>query len=142
MKTILILLIVATASFASAGLDSEILPKNQVILNGSWNPTVDEISKALKAAGKFLENPKNESEWQKKEIEKILTNSSKYCVQFSCEIVDDKKIIRCNFLPVEKDSTPWKKGWIEVFDGGFWYWRIDYDVKSGQCMNFSSNGYA
>ena len=36
----------------------------------------------------------------------------------------------------------WKKHKVEVDDGGFWFWRIEYDVDNGACQKFSSNGYA
>jgi hypothetical protein len=29
---------------------------------------------------------------------------------------------------------------VIVYDGGFWYWRIEYDVEKDRCLNFSSNG--
>jgi len=142
MKPILILLIVATTSLSFAGVDKDILPENQVILSGSWNPTVDEISKALSATQRFLEKPTNINEWQKEEIQKILSNSSKYRVQFSCVLEDGKKLIRCNFIPTGENFSEWKDHMIFVCDGGFWFWQIDYDVGNDQCLNFRSNGYA
>jgi hypothetical protein len=43
-------------------------------------------------------------------------------------------------LPSE-DSCWWQHVKI-VDDGGFWYWRIEYDVESGLFTAFDSNGYA
>ncbi len=146
MKTILTLLVAMMASVALAGVDTNIPPENQVILRGPWTPTPDDTSKALKAVQKFLKNPKDVNEWQKSEIKHILANSSKYRVQFTGAYnVVYRKIIRCNFFPASRgrDEFPyWKKQRVNVYNGGFWFWQIEYDVERDDCLNFISNGYA
>jgi len=43
----------------------------------------------------------------------------------------------------EKDGfQDWKRKTIMVGDGGFWYWQIEYDLITGACPKFISNGYA
>ena len=60
---------------------------------------------------------------------------------------DGKKYIWCNFFPVprkgqEDTFKDWKRQEITMHDGGFRYWQIEYDPKTGKCHNFNSNGYA
>jgi len=146
MKTmVLFFLICIMGSVVLAGIDTNIPPENQVILKGDWTPTPEQTAKALTAIQTFLENPKSSSAEQQAEIKKILVNSSKYRVQFKGILEKNKKVIRCNFFPASgsKDDFPyWKKQVVMVCDGGFWFWRIDYDVQQGECLSFSSNGYA
>jgi len=90
-----------------------------------------------------MENPDSTKEYQKREIGKILENTKNYRVQFIGVLHEGKKVIRCNFFPSprngEKDEFPrWKQQRVEVKDGGFWFWQIDYDPDTGKCMNFIS----
>lgn len=146
MKTMVLgFLICITGSVVLAGIDTNIPPENQVILRGVWTPTPEQTTKTLRVIQTFLENPKGLSAWQQAEIKKILVNSSRYRVQFKGVLEKNRKIIRCNFFPANggKDDFPyWKKQEVIVDDGGFWFWQIDYDVQQGECLNFSSNGYA
>ena len=124
-----------------------IRPENQAILTGAWTPTAELTAKALLAIQTFLENPKDQSDWSKKQIGKILENGSRYRVQFIGVEENGRRILRCNFFP---ESSPdgremfpqWKERMIFVLDGGFWFWRVDYDIETGECSNFESNGNA
>ncbi len=142
---VLSFLIGIMGSVVFAGIDTNIPPENQVVLKGDWTPTPEQTTKALTAIQTFLENSKGLSVWQQAEIKKILANSSRYCVQFKGVLEKNRKIIRCNFFRASgnKDDFPyWKKQVVIVDDGGFWFWQIDYDVQQGECLSFSSNGYA
>jgi len=129
-----------------AGIDTSISETNQVILEGSWKPTMEQTKKALKAVQEFLINPDSITKRDKREIKNILANISKYRVQFIGGVSDSgRKIIKCNFFPNsrDKDDFPyWKKDKVEVIDGGFWFWQIEYRIDNGKCRKFSSNGYA
>ena len=152
-STILILFLFPVYCLA----DSAIPKENQVILEiGSdylpykeiWKPSVDDTQKALVAIYAFLRNPKKESihfpdnyEFAHSEIKNIHENLSKYNVQFIGIISNGKKRIYCNFLP-SRFGDDWKNDFVFVFDGGFWFWQIEYDIETGKCLNFQSNGYA
>lgn len=142
---VLSFLISIMGSVVLAGIDTSIPPENQIILKGDWTPTPEQTAKALTAIQTFLEHPKGLSAGQQAEIKKILVNSSRYRVQFKGVLEKNRKIIRCNFFPAsggKDDFLYWKKQVVMVFDGGFWFWQVDYDVRQGECLSFSSNGYA
>jgi hypothetical protein len=125
-----------------ARIDTNIPPENQVNLKGDWRPTAEQTEAALKAVQKFLEQPKGIDDREQGEIRKILANSSKYSVQFTGVSRFGIKTIRCNFFRRGGADPDWKTQKVEVKDDGFWYWHIEYDIQKGQCLNFSSNGYA
>ena len=130
--------------FAQIG---HITPENMVILNAdspyksTWTPTEEQILKALSTIYEFIDNPTGINDWQKKEIAKIKKNLSLYRVQFVGIEIEGEKRIWCNFFSNDRIDY-WKEGVVIVLDGGFWYWEIQYDVKTGECVNFISNGYA
>jgi hypothetical protein len=148
MKTIFAIL----ASFVIhqcvlAGFEAEIPLPNRVILkSGSWTPTADQAQKALASIQSFLSKPAVTNEYQLREIKKILANSKNYRVQFIGMIRDGRKIIWCNFFPTAGDGKDefqyWRKERVQVEDGGFYYWKIEYDPATDECLRFYSNGYA
>jgi len=150
MKPLLVLLfaVLLLESRAVAGRDTYIAQTNQVILlSGHWKPSSEETQKALAAIQTFLNKASSTNLWTKREIRKIREHAKGYRVQFKGIVREGRKVIWCNFSPVprkdEKDDfQDWKQQEIEVSDGGFWHWRIDYDPSTGKCSNFSSNGYA
>ncbi|MFH1442272.1 MAG: hypothetical protein ABIH18_09590 [Candidatus Omnitrophota bacterium] len=111
-----------------------------------WLPSKEETEKALKAIEDFLkdqEKHKDCSDFSKEEIKKIIDDFPQYNVQFLGVLVNGQKIIHCNFFMAEGDIfSNWADEYISVFDGGYSFWRIDYDVTTGKCLNFESNGYA
>jgi hypothetical protein len=129
---------------AVAGLDTDIARTNRVILSsGRWNPSAVETQKALAAIQKFLDRPTTTNEWARGEIRKILEHTKEYRVQFVGVVRDRKRLIWCNFFNTSDDfGKGWKEEKIEVMDGGFWYWQIEYDPAAGECLHFRSNGYA
>jgi hypothetical protein len=146
LGTLLALLAVEVA--ALAGLDADIPKANRAILtSGRWTPSADETQKALVATQAYLEKPDSFYEYQKLEIKKILKHTKEYRVQFVGVERDGKKYIWCNFFPVprkgqEDTFKDWKRQEVMMEDGGFRYWQIEYDPKTGKCHKFSSNGYA
>jgi len=43
----------------------------------------------------------------------------------------------------EKDEFEnWKRAVIDVNDGWYWFWQIDYDPGTGKCLHFWANGIA
>jgi len=145
MKTILVFLFgfMVLQGFAFAGIGADIAETNRVILtSGRWNPSVDEAQKALTAIQAFLETRNSTNDWDRSDIENILKHTKEYRVQFVGIIRDGKKLIWCNFFPKEDGFDYWKRQEVRVMDGGFWFWRIEYDPSTGKCLNFAINGYA
>jgi hypothetical protein len=138
---VLPLLLLALASRAAAGLETDIPQGSRAVLSsGQWRPSAAETDKALAAIQKFLEKPVATDKWENREIQKILLHSKDYCVQFVGVVRDGKKIIWCNFLRARDVPLRWKQEKVTVADGGFWYWHIEYDPDTGKCLRFSSNG--
>ena len=135
-------------SRAVANLDTDIAQTNQVILSsGRWKPSFEETQKALAAIQEFLDRPSSTNEWTKSEIKRIQEHAKEYRVQFLGVVRGGRKVIWCNFFPAsrkdEKDYfQDWKQREISVDDGGFWFWQIEYDPRTGKSSRFTSNGYA
>lgn len=155
IKKIIYLLLIGILSlqnvFAAEALISD---KNQVILTKKseylphkveWIPTKEETAKALNVISKFLKNTKEQkkySKYEQNQINLIREHFLSYRVQFVGIAVDGKKRIHCNFFPNNELFPYWKDSYVFVFDGGYSFWRIDFDINSGKCLNFESNGYA
>jgi hypothetical protein len=145
MKTIsLFLLLIPLYVFAG---DVSIDPGNIVILQSeyphksSWTPNHEQIQNALMKIYEYINKPSGVSDWHKNEIAKIKKNFSEYRVQFVGIDVNGEKRIWCNFFK-GRGFEYWQKSVVIVLDGGCNFWQIEYDVKSGVCLNFYSNGYA
>jgi hypothetical protein len=137
-----LLSLMAIELHAVASLVADISPTNQIILKSeNWQPQSEQTKQALVAIQKYLEVHSTTNNWQAGEIKKILQHSAEYRVQFA-GMIHGRKIIWCNFFPANEPRNDWKKEKVEVMDGGFWYWQIEFDPVSGKCLNFSSNGYA
>ena len=123
-----------------AGIDTGIPATNQIILSvGAWKPSTEQTQKALVSVQAFLNQSKHH------DIPKILANTKNYRVQFVGVLRNGKKVIWCNFFPApDKDDEfhYWKRDKVEVMDGGFSFWQIDFDPTKNSCSEFKVNGYA
>jgi hypothetical protein len=136
------------------GNTQKIIPQeNRTILNKTsewfpheitWIPDENQTDEALKEIFNFLHSPPQEyKKYSETEIGKIRDNLPNYKVQFIGITVDGQKRIHCNFFPASDDELfDWKNSYIFVIDGGFSFWRIEYDLNTKKCLNFESNGYA
>jgi hypothetical protein len=145
-----VLLFLALQASALGSFETDIPEANRVILTtGAWTPSVEETSKALMAIQSFLEQPTSGGNQRSKyEIKMILKNAKSYRVQFVGQLRQKRRVILCNFfrapLTGEKDGHPdWKHKPVSLnCDGGYWYWKIDYDPGTEKCLNFLPNAYA
>ncbi|MBP7831009.1 MAG: hypothetical protein KA248_13940 [Kiritimatiellae bacterium] len=147
MKILLSIVFALTVQGGYAGLLADIPPAQQVALPGVWTPNPEETGKALRAAQAFLENPGEQPAWTQRQIADILAHAPGYRVQFIGVEEEGRLLIRCNFFPASREGAEdrfpqWRKEVIEVLDGGFWFWQIDYDVETGACRGLSINGEA
>jgi len=105
--------------------------------NDFWQPSSEiETQKALNKIYEFLKHNSSKS----KKISNIHKNWHKYKVQFFGLKKDEKKLIYCNFVPVDDNFPNWEKDEAIMDDGGFWYWQIEYDMKNNKAQNFKCNG--
>jgi len=129
---------------------------NQIILkdteNKTWVPNKEETQKALTEIYRFLSNPDKhismtnvwttDTEYLKKEIQKINENIHLYRVQFVGITKNGKRIIYCNFFPGDESKNYWKRELVRVADGGFWFWQVEFSPDENKIVWFQSNGYA
>ena len=129
---------------------------NQIILknteNKTWVPNKEETQKALTKIYSFLSNPDKylpatevwttDTEYLKKEIQKINKNIYLFRVQFVGITKNGKRIIYCNFFPNDESNNYWKKELVRVDDGGFWFWQVEFSPDENKIVWFQSNGYA
>jgi hypothetical protein len=139
---------VGLASIAGAAA-LDIPAGGRVILHfGKWTPSSAEADAAFRCAQHFLAQPAVKEKYELSQIALIREHTREYRVQFVGQHRNGKKIILCNFFPAqfpEQKQDPfsyWRQQLVEVMDGGFWFWRIEYDPQSDSCSAFSSNGYA
>jgi hypothetical protein len=150
MKILLasVVFLMALQASALGGIETDIPPANRVILTtGAWTPSAEETQKALIAIQSFLERPTSGDQRSRDEIKHIIENTKRYRVQFVGLIRQKRIVVWCNFFPTprtgEKDEFEnWKHAVIDVNDGWYWFWQIDYDMASGKCMHFWVNGVA
>lgn len=148
MRATLITLLLLTCT-VSASPTLEIPPQNRVILrSGKWTPSQAQVNAAYKSIQKFLKRPVVPEPYFVEQIAEILKHRKQYRVQFVGIYRHGRRVIFCNFFPIrfpeeKQDDAPyWKRELVEVMDGGFWYWRLDYDPETDRSSNFTVNGYA
>ena len=125
--------------------------KNIIILDASsykdstWIPTNKDLDNALKGVESFLQNPDIDDEYYLASVKKIILNIQNYTAQFSGQYRNGKRIIWCNFFPkedIKEIDYDLNKVPYLVNDGGFYHWKIIYDVQNNKVYNFIVNGEA
>lgn len=107
--------------------------------------TKEEGYTALQSTLDFLKKSRSNpdlTKYQKNEIRNILKNIDNYNVQILGFVRDNKKIIYLNFFPSTDNFSYWREHFVFVFDGGYYFWQIEYDIEEKKCISFNSNGYA
>ena len=131
-------------------------------VEGYWTPDSDVVSKlesrlrdALErgqaspgAIDPFSKDSQERGAFVTREIGKILEHFGEYRRQYVGIILPEgARRILVNSFPSPENVPPdfharWRQKLVAVDDGGFWYWRIQYDVKTEKYLDFDSNGYA
>ncbi|MCK5113798.1 MAG: hypothetical protein KAR11_03445 [Phycisphaerae bacterium] len=132
-----LLLAGCNATVNTGGVEGVIFPASQadfveVIATAYWTPTESDIVTAMPHIKTFLA----------KQAPVIANRLPKYRCQYFGIIVEGKKIVSCNFFHRNGQDTNWQTKPIFVFDGGDWYFQLEYDVESKQCLNLQVNGEA
>lgn len=130
-------------------------------VDGFWTPTPQDVLRAEQrvraALAEARQNfaavagpqkwPPSAQTYAMGEIEKIVVNLAKFDAQYAGVIIGGQKRILCNFMRRESGAEHFVGNsrmcqWVQVSDGGFWYWQIQYDCATDTCLGFESNGYA
>ena len=75
------------------------------------------------------------------EIAKIVAHFGDFDAQVGGLVIDGHKRLVFNFF-MRFDWPENEDDWVEVMDGGYAFWRIQYDLDTDRCLLFESNGYA
>lgn len=138
----LFLILVVVGALGGCGRSSAnwTVLREALSFSGYWRCDEVEIAEAVAGSRMFLSQLKVEvtSEYRRREIEKILAHWDDYTCQVVCHTKNGRRMIHLNFVPREEA----KAEYVSVMDGGFWYWRIEYDYEDRRYVDFRSNGYA
>ena len=97
-----------------------------------WAPSESDIAKAIPKIKTFLAT----------QAPSIASRITKYRCQYFGIIVDGKKRVYCNFFHRDGNESDWKTDGVLVYDGGDWYFQIEYEIETKRCLNFQVNGEA
>ena len=98
----------------------------------TWTPTEEFIQQIQPDILKYIQISNKE----------IFRNINKYRCQYFGIIVNGQKRIYCNFFWFTKEDKNWKTSPVVYFDGGNYYFQLEYDVEERKCLNFTVNGEA
>jgi hypothetical protein len=145
VKKISCLALIAFASSAY-GATLQIPTDRRVIISGHWRPPGNYMDVALRCAAWFIEHPDVSDRYALSQIALIRQHAGEYRVQFIGTFRNGHTVLLCNFFPAqlpgqkEDPFSYWKTRRVEAKDGGFRFWRLEFDNAIGHCSNFSVNG--
>jgi hypothetical protein len=110
--------------------------------DGFWTPTESDIGRVESGLRIALLSPNCE-----RIEDRVLQDLDSYRRQYVGILVDGRRRILVNAFPgLEAGGTDWHYYWrhqyVEVSDGGYRYWEIQFEVSSGKYSNCSQHGYA
>jgi len=95
----------------------------------------EDTEQALLAIYEYIKNNHLKDE----AIQNIYFNWDKFNIQFFGVQENSRAYIYANFYP-QNESLDFRVNEIQVDDGGFWYWQIEYNLTNGKILNFYHNG--
>ena len=98
----------------------------------SWTPTTDDVLRAEAGLAKYLAGA----------APSLAVKYSGYLRQYTGFVADGRKKILMNFLCWDPETPGWRCSRVEVLDGGDCYFRIVFDMTTGQYEAFQVNGEA
>ena len=75
-------------------------------------------------------------------VSNILKEITNYRFQVIPVVEDGKQFIYLNCSNKNMEFPDWRTQITFVFDGGYWFWMIKYDVEKDKCLDLRINGYA
>ncbi len=114
-------------------------------IDGRWMPTKGDTDEAIESVYTYLKEQVHSKDYYAGEIARIIKNFRNYNVQFFGIERNHQQIIGCNFLSsaaIPTIGSRWKDDIVIVHDGGYWFWRIEFNVDLKKCQYLSINGYA
>ena len=137
---------VALIPVSPFGCEGVIFPKVRAheareAIDGYWTPSASDVEMLERQLPEFLR-----TQYSAYGVEKVSTITAylpKYRRQYVGILEDGSRQIFVNFLlpndPLDKD---WRRNFVVVTDGGFYYWRVYYNLDRQQFHHFSVNGDA
>jgi hypothetical protein len=154
---------IVPAKLAAGDFPPPILP----IPTKFWTPNADDIATAERAIRSNLElaledrrqlrilaGPRgNSPDWESPELARALDRVSDdihdvlghyqdYSRQYVGFVASGHQWVWCSFFPrsdVDLQSRMFVE-YVEVVDGGDWFWRIECEPQTGKCVGFGTNG--
>lgn len=132
-----------------------------------WSPNKKDIPALIEATFEYLwlfkepqekddsaigtdSHAKNRRTYEEKSVVQVLINRPIYACQIVGYEKDGRKMIHMNFFPKNEEwSTTRKPGtnepywhfrYVQVMDGGAWFWQIEYDPATKTFSDFRANG--
>ena len=143
-------------------------PDDWVMTNtfyGRWSPDGKDIPALIEATFEYLwlfDEPREKDEWaigEDSHTKNRRTYEEKSAIQvlinrpiYACQVVgyekDGRKMIHLNFFPKNEITTRepgtnepyWHFRYVQVMDGGAWFWQIEYDPATKTFSDFRANG--
>jgi hypothetical protein len=114
-----------------------ILPTDVAFVGGygpvtSWTPQTEDVLRAEAGLAKFLAGA----------APSLAVKYSRYLRQYTGFVTDGRKKILMNFLCWDSTSPGWRCSPVEVLDGGDCYFRVVWDVTTGEYEGLQVNGNA
>ena len=117
-----------------------------------WTPTQEQVKELEIRLRAFLaEVPREPMGETKKgtlaQAQRILEHLGEYRRQYIGVVRNGSKRILVNCFPLsrpgEEDPFPsWRHQLVTVADGGFWFWSVEYEVKSKRFVELESDRQA
>jgi hypothetical protein len=110
-----------------------------------WTPTLQDVERIEPRMRAFLQSARGlPSTSYPEEIDKVLAHFSEFRRQYVGIVVNGAKRILVNSFP-RRDVLGCDvadRTFVIAADGGFWFWRVVYDIETGQFLSFDANGDA
>ena len=119
--------------------------KKWILKENRWNPTKEDIEIAEILIKKYIiKQVKKKGMPNQVDSPKIHLNFDKYLRQY-VGYVNEKgdRIIMINCFWkdfVMKYYFDWEVRWIDVMDGGSYYWQVEVNIGKKKCFDYNVNG--
>jgi hypothetical protein len=120
-----------------------------------WTPTQKDIAvvesrlrtvleETVKDPSTLVSNAKtpDSKKYLSEQISNILKHYGEYRRQYVGLVVNGRRRIYLNSFPSREKGASYTTQFVTVFDGGFWFWRVVYQLDDATFLDLSINGEA
>jgi hypothetical protein len=123
--------------------------------DGGWVPSVAQVTEAERMVRHFIERASKNAQvafphgtklilqFNRKKLAEIESNYAKYEIQFVGITVRGRREIFCNYFRNSPGlSLDPSRQFVEVCDGGSWFWNVRFVPETKECTALDINGDA